>query len=350
MKLSILLPYKENFSSDYAGAVSLLLKETIPLSSFKKNIKIYGSTLYKKDILKNKYVNLSLKKFFFQSSSNIYVNNFLKKEKENKSVLIEVHNRPNYINQIRKINPNIVLYFHNNPLEMKGSKKINERISLLNKTKKIIFISKWLKNQFFKGINKRDYNKKCIIIPHATDKKKINFKNKENLIIFVGRLNKSKGYDLFGKAIENILKKNPNWKGIVIGDEPREAYNFKHNNLKILGFRKHHQVIKWFKKSEICVVCSRWEEPFGRTALEASSSGCAVIISNKGGLPEASPKAIKLNKLTSNSLENLILKLINNKNLRKSLQKKIYKHFYLTNNFISNKIDSYREKLILDLL
>ena len=36
MKLSILLPYKENFSSDYAGAVSLLLKETIPLSSFKK--------------------------------------------------------------------------------------------------------------------------------------------------------------------------------------------------------------------------------------------------------------------------------------------------------------------------
>ena len=346
MKLSILLPYKENFSSDYAGAVSLLLKDTTPLSKFKKNIKIYGSTKYKKDILKNEYVNLSLKKFFFQSRSNIYIKNFLKNEKNKKSVLIEVHNRPNYINQISKVNSSIVLYFHNNPLEMKGSKKIKERINLLNKTKKIIFISRWLKNKFFTGINKKDYNKKYIVIPHSTDKKVINFKKKENLIIFVGRLNKSKGYDIFGKAIENILKKYPNWKGIVIGDEPREAYDFKHKNLKILGFKKHHQVIKWFKKSEISVVCSRWEEPFGRTALEASSAGCAVIISNKGGLAEASPKAIKLNKLTVKSLENLIIKLVKNKNLRKSIQKKIYKHFYLTNSYISNKIDSYRDKLI----
>ena len=29
MKISILLPYKENFSSEYAGAVSLQLKDTI---------------------------------------------------------------------------------------------------------------------------------------------------------------------------------------------------------------------------------------------------------------------------------------------------------------------------------
>ena len=350
MKLSILLPYKENFSSDYAGAVSLLLKDTIPLSKFKKNIKIYGSTKYKKDILKNEYINLSIKKLFFQSRSNIYIKNFLKNEKDYKSTLIEVHNRPNYINQIIKVNSSIVLYFHNNPLEMKGSKKIKERITLLNKSKKIIFISKWIKNQFFKGINEREYNKKYIIIPHSTNKKKINFNKKENFITFVGRLNKSKGYDIFGRAIENILKKYPNWYGIVIGDEPREAYNFKHTNLKILGFKKHNQVIKWLKRSEISVVCSRWEEPFGRTALEASSSGCAVIISNKGGLSEASPKAVKLNKLTTKSLENLILKLLKNRNLRKSLQKKIYKHFYLTNEYISKKIDNYRDKLILDKL
>ena len=34
------------------------------------------------------------------------------------------------------------------------------------------------------------------------------------------------------------------------------------------------------------MACSRWEEPFGRTSLEASANGCAVIITNKGGLPE----------------------------------------------------------------
>ena len=40
MKISVLLPYKENFSPNYAGAVSLFLKDTIPLSKYKKNIKI----------------------------------------------------------------------------------------------------------------------------------------------------------------------------------------------------------------------------------------------------------------------------------------------------------------------
>ena len=66
MKISILLPYKENFSSEYAGAVSLQLKDTINLSKFKKNIKIFGSTTFKQNILKKNYVNLSTKKFFFR--------------------------------------------------------------------------------------------------------------------------------------------------------------------------------------------------------------------------------------------------------------------------------------------
>ena len=36
MKISILLPYKENFTPDYAGAVSLFLNDTIKLSKYKK--------------------------------------------------------------------------------------------------------------------------------------------------------------------------------------------------------------------------------------------------------------------------------------------------------------------------
>ena len=52
-----------------------------------------------------------------------------------------------------------------------------------------------------------------------------------------------------------------------------------------------------FNKSEIAVVPSRWEEPFGRTALEASSRGCATIISNRGGLTETTDHAVVLNKL-----------------------------------------------------
>ena len=35
MKISILLPFKENFSPNYAGAVSLFVKDTSKISKFK---------------------------------------------------------------------------------------------------------------------------------------------------------------------------------------------------------------------------------------------------------------------------------------------------------------------------
>ena len=48
MKISILLPYKENFSPIYPGAVSLFVNDTSNLSKYKKNIVVYGNTNYKK--------------------------------------------------------------------------------------------------------------------------------------------------------------------------------------------------------------------------------------------------------------------------------------------------------------
>ena len=43
--------------------------------------------------------------------------------------------------------------------------------------------------------------------------------------------------------------------------------------LNVMGFIEHSKVIKLFEKSSIAVVPSRWEEPLGRTGLEASSKG-----------------------------------------------------------------------------
>ena len=149
MKISILLPYKENFAANEAGAVSLFVNDITKESIFKKTTYIFGNTLAKKK-LSNNYINLNLDKKIFQSTSKIYVNTFLKYEKKINSDLIEVHNRPNYINLIKKnFSKKIILYFHNDPLTMNGSKKFNERISLLNNVDKIIFNSNWSKKRFF---------------------------------------------------------------------------------------------------------------------------------------------------------------------------------------------------------
>ena len=99
MKISILLPYKENFSPIYPGAVSLFVKDTAKISKYRKNIVVYGNTDYKK-IFSVKYFNISLSNFKFQSKSKQYVNKFIQIEKSNPSDIIEVHNRPNYLTEI----------------------------------------------------------------------------------------------------------------------------------------------------------------------------------------------------------------------------------------------------------
>ena len=65
MKISILLPYKENFSPNYAGAVSLFVKDTSLYSKYKKNIFVFGNMEFKKSFLKN-YININLIKNYYK--------------------------------------------------------------------------------------------------------------------------------------------------------------------------------------------------------------------------------------------------------------------------------------------
>ena len=346
MKISILLPYKENFSPNYPGAVSLFVKDTSTISKYKNNIKIYGSTSYKKKLLRN-YINIKLQKNLFQGNNLLYVNKFLEYEKKRNSKIIEVHNRPSYLKLIKnKTKAKILLYFHNDPLSMLGSKTISERKDLLKICDKIIFNSNWSKSRFSKSLNVIDYNDKLITIYQSAAKTKINFNKKKKLISFIGKLNTAKGYDLFGKSVTKILNKHKDWKAIVIGDEPREKIIFKHNNLNILGFKSHKYILDILKKVSISVVCSRWEEPFGRASLEACSRGCATIISNKGGLPETTKHPVIIKNLTHKNLFKKIDHLIINKKKRIKIQKNNYKDFLYSHNFITKKIDHLRTKII----
>ena len=61
MKISILLPYKENYSPDYPGAVSLFVSQTIKLSKYKNNINVFGNSNFKSTLSKN-YINIYLDK------------------------------------------------------------------------------------------------------------------------------------------------------------------------------------------------------------------------------------------------------------------------------------------------
>jgi len=350
MKISILLPYKENFSPEYPGAVSLFVYETSKISKYRKDITVFGSTNYKNKF-PIKYINIDIKNIFSVSQTKNYVEKFVKLEEKFNSSIIEVHNRPSYINILaKKFSDRIFsLYFHNDPLSMEGSKSINDRKDLLKQCYKIIFNSNWSKKRFLEGLESKFVNSNKLVVFHQSALKgSLSLLNKKKKwITFVGKLNKAKGYDIFSKSIVNILNKYPDWQAKIIGDEKREKIFLKHKNANILGFKKHSEVLKIFKQTSIAVACSRWEEPFGRTSLEAAANGCAVIITNKGGLPETITNAKILNRLNVSELTKSISELIKNVKLRVKIQTLSIKNFYLTHNFVSKKIDEYRkEKLV----
>ena len=349
MKISILLPYKENFSPNYAGAVSIFVKDINKQSKYGKSSCVFGNMDYDKKLSKN-YVNLGLNKKFYESSSKVYIESFLEAEKKFKSDIVEVHNRPNYIKYLKKVyQGKIILFFHNDPLTMNGSMSITERKYLLQNIDLIIFNSNWSRKRFFVGINDENLHKlKTSVCFQSAPETKIDFNKKEKIISFVGKLNNAKGYDIFGEAVCKILERYKDWKAIVIGDEPRENLEYNHKNLKILGFKTNDFILNKLKKVSISVICSRWNEPFGRASLEAASRGSAVIISNKGGLPETSSNALILKTLDVKNLYKSIESLIKNKKNLLVTQKKIYSSFFLNHKYVANIIDTVREKIITD--
>ncbi len=346
IKIATILPYKENYTFSSAQAAAIWVCDFFKHSRFNNNNYIFGNTKTKNYLTKN-YINIKIKnkKSKFSSTTNEYCNNIIKKIKNENFEIIEIHNRPQIFNILKKkLDTKFILYFHNDPLSMKGSKNTSERLNLLNNIDKIIFVSQWTQKRFFEGLDRKLLDKTEIVYPSIHKGKKIF--NKDKNIVFVGKLNESKGYDIYKGAILKILNENKKWRGYSIGDESRDRPYISHPRHKELGFLEHKKVLRFLDKSEIAVVPSRWEEPFGRTALESSSRACATIISNRGGLPETTDHSLILNNLNSENLYKLISKLIKNTKLRKKLQIDGFNNVKHTIKINTKLIDEIRSKLI----
>ena len=263
-KISILLPYKENFSPRYAGAVSLLVNDTVLSSKYKNNTTVYGSTDFKEKFYAN-YKNINFKKYFFESSNIKYAQNFLKSENRNKSDLIEIHNRPavfNYLSDKFNKNRKLILYFHNDPLSLRGSITKLQRKKILEDASAIVFVSEWTKNRFFKNLDYSTDHEKVNVVYPSVNKKKYN-KRKEKIILFVGKLNRSKGYDLFCSSVIKILDKHPL---ITIG-----SHSHNHLNLSIL--EKKDLFYEISKSTEILDLASMLKRRSGKCPSTSSNVG-----------------------------------------------------------------------------
>ena len=329
----IILPLKESYLQKSSGAVSIFVNEYLKNSKISNNTIIFTNKL-KGNYLSNNVCEIDGNDTFFSNLN--YIKKICKTNFFNNLDHVEIHNRPLYAEYVKKKFPNkkITLFLHNTFFKNNSILNNKKKNYLLNNCDSIVFVSNFLKKQFFRYLNIKDRNNAHIIYNSVSKIYKLNLK-KEKIIVFAGKLNKSKGFNIFIKVIIKILNKFPNWKAYIIGNEKREKYKFYHKNLYLKNWISNKELLNIYNKSSISVVNPKWDEPFGRTALESSSRGCAVITSKVGGLPET----FKNNLVLKNNNENELFKILNNLIINPKKLSKIQKENF-SNQIIDNKIEA----------
>lgn len=119
-------------------------------------------------------------------------------------------------------------------------------------------------------------------------------------VIYVGRTDATKGTDLVPRAVSQLRSEGENVELTVAGST--WFYDHEKQNARpyirelrasmdaaganYLGHVARADLPAILRQADVACVPSRFNEPFGLTALEGMASGCATIVSNRGGLPE----------------------------------------------------------------
>lgn len=136
------------------------------------------------------------------------------------------------------------------------------------------------------GVNLADYDKGSDELLAKIDKK-YNLIGKK-VVLFTGRLTEHKGVDYLLKASKKI-------KGelLILGDGPERNHlekmikEYRLKNARILGYMKPEEGLtyrEFYRRADVYVAPSVWDEPLGLVILEAMASGTPVVVTRKGGI------------------------------------------------------------------
>lgn len=121
---------------------------------------------------------------------------------------------------------------------------------------------------------------------------------RDNSMVFLGSLIDYKGAYLAVQALKNIIKEVPDAELKLIGPDQEKDNKFRKkierlaeedgtiNKIKFLGKLSSMEISKIYQKAGVYVCSTVCMELFGQNWAEAMASGCPVVGSDAGSLPE----------------------------------------------------------------
>ncbi len=216
--------------------------------------------------------------------------------------------------------------------------------------------------QFLSKITKE--SRKIVPIPNGVSAEffgtaiKNNFKKKYGikgrLVLFLARINKIKGPEVLMAAAKEILAERNDVTFVFAGGNDgyqSELENLAAGNsrLKVLGRLPREDVVSAYRAADIYVLPSK-REGMPLTMFEAMAAGCAVIATPVNNVPYAMSEpenGFFVNYGDVAGLKERILKLLNDKELRKKIGKTNREHAKKYNwDEIANDVGSLYSKAI----
>lgn len=288
-KILTILPPRERYEAGHAGAISLLVSRIAGVSDVVAGLGRIGTPLPG-----GRYFPLILPRIPLPSGWRLRLA-CVAMMRSCQPALTEIHNRPDLARFLARFGP-VRLVLHNDPCTMRGARSIRQREELARYVL-VCGVSDWVTQRFREGCGsiRTEVQPNCIdlsALPYRP------FAQRQKTILFAGRVVADKGVDAFVRAWDAVRAAHPEWRAVIMGadrfgpDSPETPYLEKLRPLTatagvmMTGYVPHDKVLKAMAEAAIVVVPSRWQEPFGMTALEAMGCGAAVVASPMGALPD----------------------------------------------------------------